>query len=176
MLLLVGLHCAKSCSSCGSLSLSTNWSFLASAEGPIDARTPSLSGGPISLARGGTVKQPGETVGEKLIVVAALTHRTIPSQPIVATDLLSYFGCAFDGKTWSTTEKAQRPPAHSSRDRLTSAGTSSTSTASRRGLTMPRTSHWQSRRLTVNNVVPVNCAKSRRDSEISTWPSDFFPT
>src|SRR5271157_1451376 len=40
MLLLVGLHCAKSCSSCGSLLLSTNWSFLASAEVPGGADQP----------------------------------------------------------------------------------------------------------------------------------------
>jgi hypothetical protein len=48
------------------------------------------------------------------------------------------------------------------------AGRLRTSTTSRRLLTTPKVSHWQSTRLTVNRVVPVNCANSSREMPIST--------
>jgi len=65
---------------------------------------------------------------------------------------------------------------YSSRDRSRNAGTFRTKTASRRALTIPWVSHWQSSRLTVNKVVPVNWASSLRESAISTCPSSCLPT
>ena len=59
---------------------------------------------------------------------------------------------------------------YSPADKRASASTSCTSTASRRIFTMPSVCHWQRSRLTVNSVVPVNCASSARDNVISRSP------